>query len=78
MLFADDIVFVDESRQEVSDKLERLRHTLGSRGFRVSRSKIEYLYCYFSRREDAGGEVTIDVMAMSKVEKFKYLDSIIQ
>ena len=39
MLFADDIVLIDETRQGVNDKLERWRHTLKSRGFRVSRSK---------------------------------------
>jgi len=49
-----------------------------SGGFRVSRSKAEYLYCCFSGRKDAGGEVTIDGMTMPKVKKFKYLGSIIQ
>ena len=78
MLFADDIILINETRKGVNDKLERWRYTLESRGSRVSRSKTEYLHCCFSGREDAGGEVTIDVMAMSKVEKFKYLDSIIQ
>ena len=78
MLFADDIVLVDESRQGVNDKLKRWKLTLESRGFRVSRSKMEYLHCCFSGREDAGGEGTIDGMVIPKVEKFKYLDSIIQ
>jgi len=45
---------------------------------RVSRSKTEYLHSCFSRRQDAGGEVTIDGLAIPKVEKFKYLGSIIQ
>ena len=48
-----------------------------TRGFRVSRSKIECLHCCFSGTEDVRGEVTIDGMAIPKVEKFKYLGSII-
>ena len=53
MLFANDIVFVlvDESREGVNGKPERWRHTLESRGFRISRSKTEYLHCCFSGRE---------------------------
>ena len=78
MLFADDIVLIDETRQGVNDKLKRLRLTLESRGFRVSRSKTEYLHFYFSGREDTGGEVTIDGMVIPKVKKFKHLGSIIQ
>ena len=78
MLFADDIVLIDETRQGVNVKLERRRHTPKSRGFRMSRSKTEYLNCCFSGREDAGGEVTLDGRAIPKVDKFKYLGSIIQ
>jgi len=78
MLFADNIVLIDESRQGVNDKLERWRNTLESKGFRVSRSKTEYLRCCFSERADAGGEVTLDGRPTSKVDKFKYLGSIIQ
>jgi len=74
MLFADDIVLIDVTRMGVNDKLERWRHTLESRGFRVSRSKTEYLHCCFSGRE----EVTIEGMTIPKVDKFKYLGSIIQ
>ena len=77
MLFTEDIVLVDETRARVNGKLKRWRHTLESRGFRISRSKIEYLHCCFSGREDAKGEVTIEGMQKPKVEKFKYLGSII-
>jgi len=73
-----DIVLIDETRQGINNKLEQWRHTLESRGFRVNRSKTEYLYCCFSGREDTRGEVTIDGMTILKVENFKYLGSIIQ
>jgi len=39
MLFADDIVLIDETRDGVNTKLERWRDTLEARGFRLSRSK---------------------------------------
>jgi len=47
-------------------------------GFRVSRLKTKYLHCYFSGREEAGGDVTIDGLSIPKVEKFKYLVLIVQ
>ena len=78
MLFADDIVLITVTREVVNNKLERLRHTMESRGFRVSRSKAKYLHCCFSGREDRRGEVTIEGMTIPKVEMFKYLSSIIQ
>jgi len=78
MLFTDDIILIDESRAGVNAKLECWRHALESISFRVSRSKTEYLHCCFSRREEAGGEVTIDGLSIPKVEKFKYLGSIVQ
>ena len=53
MLFADDIVLIDEYREEVNAKLERWRDTLAAEGFRLSRSKTEYLHCRFSA--DEGG-----------------------
>ena len=77
MLFVDDIVLIDEIRQSVNVKLERLRHTLESRGFRISRVKTEYLHCCFSGWKDAGGEVIIDEITIPKVKKFKYLGLII-
>ena len=77
MLFTDDIVLVDETREGVNRKLDRWRHILQSRGFRISRSKTKYLHYYFSGREDVRGEVTIKGMQIPKVEKFKYLGLII-
>jgi len=77
MLFADDIALVDETRERVNGKLERWRHILESRGFKISRSKTEYLHCCFTGREDARGEFNIEGMQIPKVEKFKYLGSIL-
>ena len=38
-LFVGDIVLINETREGVNDKFERYRHTLESRGLRVSRLK---------------------------------------
>ena len=50
MLFADDIVLVDETRARVNAKLELWRQTLESRGFRLSRAKKEYMECKFNKQ----------------------------
>jgi len=78
MLFADDIVLIDEISAGLRDKLEQCRHTLESRGFRLSRSKTQYLKCEFSGAVGSGEVVTMDVVATPRVEKFKYLGSIIE
>jgi len=48
MLFADDIDLIDETRDGLNYKLEKWRQTSESMGFRLSRSKTEYLKCEFS------------------------------
>jgi hypothetical protein len=48
MLFADNVVLVDETRTDVNRKLELWRQTLKSNGFRLSRTKTEYMRCNFS------------------------------
>jgi hypothetical protein len=47
MLFADDVVLVDESQEGVNRKLELWRQTLESKRFRISRTKTEYIRCDF-------------------------------
>jgi len=75
-LFADDIVLIRETRGGLSEKLERWRHSLESKRFRLSRSKTKYLRCGFNGVESDGEEVTMDGVAVPRVEKFKYLGSI--
>ena len=74
MLFADDIVLVDETRSGLNERLEKWRHSLESRNFRLRRSKTENLRCGFSGVEMDGGEVTMGGVVVPQVEKFKYLD----
>jgi hypothetical protein len=48
MLFADDVILMDESRTGVDQKLDLWRRTLEAKCFRLSRSKTEYMKCDFS------------------------------
>lgn len=47
-MFADDIVSVDETIRGVNAKLKAWREALESKGFRISRSKMECMECKFS------------------------------
>ena len=47
MLFANDVVLVDESHTGINRKLELWWKTLESKGFRLSRTKTEYMRCDF-------------------------------
>jgi len=79
MLFVDDIILIDETRQAVNNKLEQWRATLEVKGFRLNRSKIEYLHYRFREgEEDFVDEVTIEGTVISRVKSFKYLGSILQ
>jgi hypothetical protein len=47
-VFANDVVLVDETRAGVNGKLELWKDALESKGFRISRTKTEYMMCDFS------------------------------
>lgn len=42
MLFTDDILLIDETKEGINDKLEIWRSTLEAKGFRLSRSKTVF------------------------------------
>ncbi|KAH1203821.1 Peroxisome biogenesis factor 10 [Glycine max] len=79
MLFADDIVLLGESREELNERLETWRRALEIHGFRLSRSKSEYMECKFNkRRRVSNSEVKIGDHIIPQVTRFKYLGSVIQ
>jgi len=51
MLFADDIILVDETIAGVNANLELWRQTLEFRDFRLSKAKTEYMECKFSKQK---------------------------
>ncbi|KAL5193570.1 hypothetical protein HKD37_20G055768 [Glycine soja] len=79
MLFADDIVLLGESREELNERLETWRRALETYGFRLSRSKSEYMECKFNKRRRVfNSEVKIGDHIIPQVTRFKYLGSVIQ
>ena len=78
MLFADDVVLVDESRAGLNRKLELWRRTLESKGFRLSRTKPEYIMCDFSAIRNEDGDVSLDGQVVAQNDNFRYLGSMLQ
>jgi len=78
MLFADDVVLVDESQAGVNRKLELWRETLESKGFRLSRTKTEYMRCNFSSTTQEDGDVTLEGQVVPRKDTFRYLGSMLQ
>ncbi|KAG2597916.1 hypothetical protein PVAP13_5KG292149 [Panicum virgatum] len=77
MLFADDVVLVDESRAGVNRKLELWRQMLESKCFRLSRTKTEYMRCDFGATHEEG-DVSLEGQVVPKRDTFRYLGSMLQ
>jgi hypothetical protein len=78
MLFADDVVLIDDSRAGVNRKLELWRRTLESKGFSLSRTKTEYMRCSFSTTRHEEEEVRLDGHVVPEKDTFRYLGSMLQ
>jgi hypothetical protein len=78
MLFANNVVLVDESKTGIDQKLELWRRTLEAKGFRLSRSKTEYIKCNFSATTQEEGDVRLDGQVVYKKYTFCYLGSMLQ
>ena len=77
MLFDDDVVLVDESQTGVNRKLEIWPQTLESKGFRLSRTKTEYLRCDFGGATQER-DVSLEGQVVPKKDTFRYLGSMLQ
>jgi hypothetical protein len=78
ILFADDVVLMDESRTGVDQKLELWRQILEARDFRLSLSKTKYMKCDFSATTQEEGDVRLDGQVVPKKDTFHYLGSMFQ
>jgi hypothetical protein len=78
MLFTDDVVLIDESRIGVNQKLELWRQTLESKGFRLGRTKTEYMMCQFSGKNSDDRDVGLDGRVVPMNDTFRYLRSMLQ
>ena len=75
MLFADDIVIFEETREEMEQRLEACRYALERRGMKVCRSKTKYL-CINGGNDNK--TVKMDDTKVPRVKEFKYLGSTVQ
>ena len=75
MLFADDIVICDETREEVERRLECWRYALERKRMKVSRLKTEYLYVIKGNDKET---VKMKDTKVPRVKEFKYLRSMVQ
>ena len=77
ILFEDDIVSMDESRDGINVKLERWRKTLESKGFKIC-TKTKYVDCNFSGDvQRAETIVRVEVQEIPQRDSFQYLGSLI-
>jgi hypothetical protein len=60
MLFAVDVVLIDESMFRVNQKLELWRCTLESKIFRLNRTKTEYMRYQFNGDNSNNRDVSLD------------------
>ena len=73
MLFADDLVLVSETVEEVEEELERWRAVIDNKELRIGRSKTEYLVLSYQQ-----GVVKLEGEPLPSVNSFnKYLASVI-
>ena len=78
MLFADDVVLIDESKVGLNAKLELWRDALESKGFKISRTKTECMEFNFKEgRTIDRALVEIDGQEVPRCDQFRYLGSII-
>ena len=75
MLFADNIVICEETREDVEWRLESWRYALERRPMKVSRSKTEYLCVNGGNNDET---VKMEDTKVPRVKEFKYLGSRVQ
>ena len=78
MLFAVDVVLVDESRTGVNQNLELWRETLESKGFTLSRTKTEYMRCDFDTTTREEEDINLEGQVVPRKDTFQYLGSMLQ
>ena len=78
MMFADDVVLVGESPEELGERLEVWREALEGKGLRISRSKTEVIVFDFGESDSARQVMKMGDDEVGEVDKFKYLGSVVQ
>jgi hypothetical protein len=71
-------VLVDDSWTGFNRKLELWRQTLELKGFRLSKTKNEYMRCGFTTTRHKEEEVSLGGQVVPQKDTFRYLGSILQ
>lgn len=78
MLFADGIVLLRESSEDLSERLKTWRISLETHGFHLKISKTVYLECKFNKKRHVSNlEVKFGDHVIPKVTRFNYHASVI-
>ncbi|XP_045495975.1 uncharacterized protein LOC123694555 [Colias croceus] len=76
LLYADDIVLIRDSAEDLEEALENWRHALETAGLKINRQKTEYMQCrHGSNNQDRS--INIQNHPLNTVDHFKYLGSVI-
>jgi hypothetical protein len=78
ILFADDVVLVDESMTGVDQKLKLWRQTFKAKSFSLNKFKMEYMKCDFSATTQEERDVRLNDQVVPKKDTFCYLRSMLQ
>ena len=78
MLFADDMMVIADTAEELTEMLEKVREALEGKGLKVNRTKTEYMECKWEKGQGAVGDVRIQGKSIKKVGEYKYLESVVQ
>ena len=73
LLYADDVLLMDEERQELQHQTQQWKNRLDENGMRLNTTKTEYMEC----GPKTDGSINISGEDLKKATQFKYLGSII-
>ncbi|XP_039276063.1 uncharacterized protein LOC120349649 [Nilaparvata lugens] len=78
ILYADDIVLIRKTPEELQQSLDLWRNSLEAAGLRISREKTVYMHCSFGDNDDqAQAHIQLQGTPLPIVTQCKYLGSII-
>ena len=78
MLFADDMVLIAETEQEVESMLEQVRMALESKGLRINREKTEHMESRWKGEQEGVSRVRLQDVLLNKVNGYKYLGAYVE
>lgn len=79
ILFAYDVVLVNETIEDVNIKLELWRNTLESKDFKLNAQKIKYIKCKFNKNRSINNVIVrYKDQVIPKKYQFIYLRPIVQ